>query len=416
MQKDLPLLRSVMPLEFSAVLVKGRGNYLSLRRLDNALSRAASLFSDDEEFEQLRRLRAWSKETADGSLSDLDFRPLPAVWDEVASDHGNCMGRSCPMYAKCFYYKARRRMQNAQILVVNHALFFTDLALRRENVSILPKYDVVIFDEAHTIEAVAGDHLGLSITNGQVEYTLRKLYNDRTNRGLLVHHKLGDAQKAGVGVPRPGRAISSRASPRWLDRSSRKRQRPACRRAGHRRQPAERAAAQAGRHAAAPRQARSSKPEERQDFTAAANRLEALAQGIDDWLGQQMPDSVYWIERSFEPQPLADHAGGRADRRGTGPPRAPLRQGAHRGHDQRHAGHRRRRNRRSSSSIADRAARSSLRTPHRSCPAQRNYRYTPRRSGWAARSTTAARPRSCCPTACPTRAATARATSGWRST
>ena len=78
------------------------------------------------------------------------------------------------MYGKCFYYKARRRMQNAQILVVNHALFFTDLALRRQNVSILPKYDVVIFDEAHTLEAVAGDHLGLSITNGQIEYTLRQ--------------------------------------------------------------------------------------------------------------------------------------------------------------------------------------------------------------------------------------------------
>jgi ATP-dependent DNA helicase DinG len=67
-------------------------------------------------------------------------------------------------------------------------LFFTDVALRRENVSILPKYDVVIFDEAHTLEAVAGDHLGLSITSGQVEYTLRRLYNDRTNRGA-VHHK-----------------------------------------------------------------------------------------------------------------------------------------------------------------------------------------------------------------------------------
>ena len=77
--------------------------------------------------------------------------------------------------------------------------------LRREDVSILPKYDVVIFDEAHTIEAVAGDHLGLSISNGQVEYTLRKLYNDRTNRGLLVHHKLPRRPKAGVGVPRSGR-------------------------------------------------------------------------------------------------------------------------------------------------------------------------------------------------------------------
>src|SRR4029077_3562040 len=132
----------------------------------------------------------WSKATADGSLSDLAFRPLGQVWDEVASDSGNCMGRRCPTYNKCFYYKDRRRIQNAQILVVNHALLFSDIALRRAGVSILPDYDVVILDEAHTIEGIAGDHLGINVTSGQIEYTLNKLYNDRTNKGLLVHHGL----------------------------------------------------------------------------------------------------------------------------------------------------------------------------------------------------------------------------------
>ncbi|MGW8258270.1 MAG: ATP-dependent DNA helicase [Thermoguttaceae bacterium] len=192
-EKDLPFLNSVIPLEFSAVLVKGRGNYISLRRLKSAAERMQNLFVDEREFEQLRELIKWSKKTADGSLSDLPFRPDAAVWDEVSSDHGNCMGRKCPAYAKCFYYKARRRMQNAQILVVNHALFFSDLALRINKANILPAYEAVIFDEAHNIEAVAGDHLGLSLSNGQVEYILRKLYNERTNRGLLVHHRLGEA-------------------------------------------------------------------------------------------------------------------------------------------------------------------------------------------------------------------------------
>ena len=272
----------------------------------------------------MRQLHAWSQETADGSLSDLDFRPLPAVWDEVASDHGNCMGRSCPMYAKCFYYKARRRMQNAQILVVNHALFFTDLALRREKVSILPKYDVVIFDEAHTMEAVAGDHLGLSITNGQVEYTLRKLYNDRTNRGLLVHHKLRDAQKE-VWECRDRADEFLRERGRMAGRTA-EGQRPGPP-AGHRRQPAGRSlrklVATLRQHGK-----QIDEPEQRQDFTAAANRLEAIAQGIDDWLGQQMADSVYWIERGFSRSRLADHAGRGADRRGAGPPRAPFHPGA----------------------------------------------------------------------------------------
>ena len=79
--------------------------------------------------------------------------------------------------------------------MVNHALLFSDIALRRAGVSILPDYDVVILDEAHTVEAVASDHLGINVTSGQVEYALNKLYNDRTNKGLLVHHGLGREQQ-----------------------------------------------------------------------------------------------------------------------------------------------------------------------------------------------------------------------------
>ena len=128
-------------------------------------------------------MTTWSVATGDGSLADLDYRPLPAVWDEVHSDSVNCLGRQCPTYKDCFYYRARRRVQNAQILVVNHALFFSDLALRRAGASILPDYDVAIFDEAHNLEAVASDHLGVHLSSGQIEYVLAKLYNERTNRG-----------------------------------------------------------------------------------------------------------------------------------------------------------------------------------------------------------------------------------------
>src|SRR3954451_19049202 len=99
--KDLPLLNAVIPREFSAVLVKGRRNYLSLRRLDLALSRSQSLFNDDEQLEQLREVRKWAKSSADGSLGTLSFKPLSQVWDEAASDSSNCMGRRCPTYAQC---------------------------------------------------------------------------------------------------------------------------------------------------------------------------------------------------------------------------------------------------------------------------------------------------------------------------
>ena len=141
-----------MPREFSAVLVKGRANYISLRRLSLAIERAGSLFPEEQEVKELHDLKSWTRNTTDGSLADLPSVPSSAVWDEVKSDASNCMGRACPLYQKCHYYAARRRIQNAQVLVVNHALFFSDLALRQNGVSLLPPYDVVIFDEAHILE------------------------------------------------------------------------------------------------------------------------------------------------------------------------------------------------------------------------------------------------------------------------
>src|SRR6185437_7959259 len=131
-RKDIPFLASVMPQPFTATLVKGRSNYLSLRRLRVAQQRAGLLLAEPSTHEQLRQVGRWSRQTQDGSKSDLDFQPSPAVWDLVQSDSGNCLGRACPDYAKCFYFRARKQVFGAQLLVVNHALFFSDLALRRE--------------------------------------------------------------------------------------------------------------------------------------------------------------------------------------------------------------------------------------------------------------------------------------------
>ncbi len=275
--------------------MKGRGNYLSLRRLENAFNRAASLFAQDEEHDQLRRIRAWSKTTTDGSLSDLDYRPLPQVWDEVASDHGNCMGRNCRLFKDCLYYRARRRVNHAQVLVVNHALLFSDLALRRQNWSILPDYNVVIFDEAHNMEAVAADHLGLSVTSGQVEYILNKLYNDRTNRGLLVHHKLGRAQQQVMECRYRADDFFAEIQD-WLEREADGN--------GRVRQPeivrnplSEGLAALAG---TVGRDAdKLDDPEQRQDLVAARNRLQALAELIEDWRSHRLDDAVYWIETAW---------------------------------------------------------------------------------------------------------------------
>ncbi len=293
--KDLPLLRSVMPQEFTAVLVKGRSNYLSLRRLETALGRSVSLFHDESEFDQLRKLATWSKETIGGSLSDLEFRPLPTVWEEVASDSGNCMGRKCETYQKCFYYQARRRAQNAQILVVNHALFFSDLALRRAGVNILPNYDIVVFDEAHTLEAVAGDHLGISVTSGQVDYILSRLYNDRTNRGLLHHYNMKQAEQE-VDRCRSAASRFFESIDEWLA------MRPGSN--GRVREPGIvpnlLSASLKKLSRMLKDKAETLKSEkEKHDFISARDRLQVLAEEIEQWRMQSAAGFVYWIEKSF---------------------------------------------------------------------------------------------------------------------
>jgi ATP-dependent DNA helicase DinG len=293
-EKDIPLLRAVMPNEFTAVLVKGRGNYVSLRRLKAAQERARNLFIVDEEIQQLRELSTWAKKSTDGSLADLSFRPISSVWDEIDSDSGNCMGRNCATYGNCFYYQARRRAAGAQILIVNHALFFSDLALRRVGASILPDYDAVVLDEAHTVEALAGDHLGLSVTSGSVEYTLNKLYNDRTNRGLLVHYKLGEAQQE-VERCRVRACDFFHDLDRWLDEQAESNGRvsrpdivpnllsPALERLS-------RVVREKGK--------KFKEEREKFDFTSAADRLAGLAGEIELWIRQELPEAVFWLERS----------------------------------------------------------------------------------------------------------------------
>lgn len=194
--RDVPLLQSVLGEEFSAVLVKGRNNYVSLRRLQQASKRQSELFAEPAAMRTLHAVEDWAYETADGSLATLPQLEhpgaLPAVWEKVESDSGNCMGRRCPMYEACFYQQARRRAEHADLLIVNHALFFSDLALRAEGVGFLPSYDHVILDEAHMIEDVASDHFGLSVTESQVRFLVSTLYNPRTQRGFLVTMKSAD--------------------------------------------------------------------------------------------------------------------------------------------------------------------------------------------------------------------------------
>ncbi len=189
--KDIPFLAEVLPVKFTAELVKGRSNYIGLRRLQMASERQANLLSAPQSRDELWRIEDWVVHTQDGSLAELPFQPSAAVWEHVRSEHDNCMGRRCPHYRPCFYQRARRRAEGAQILIVNHALFFSDLALRRDGASLLPDYDHVVLDEAHSVDGVAGDHFGIRVSDFQVGLLLNTLYNARTRRGFLTIHAEG---------------------------------------------------------------------------------------------------------------------------------------------------------------------------------------------------------------------------------
>jgi ATP-dependent DNA helicase DinG len=193
-EKDLPMLQKVLPVKFNFTMLKGRGNYLCTRRLRKAMQQSGSLFTSSEG-EELRRIAEWAKETKDGSLSDFEIEPDPKVWTQVCSERGLCAPKLCGYPSEfgksgevCFFQRARQRVLASDVLVLNHTLFFTLLGSAEEIVEdgILFPNDFVIFDEAHQMEGVASKHIGISVSNGQVRFALQRLWNPNTKKGLLA--------------------------------------------------------------------------------------------------------------------------------------------------------------------------------------------------------------------------------------
>ncbi|MHA7814152.1 MAG: ATP-dependent DNA helicase [Phycisphaerales bacterium] len=186
-KKDIPLLDRALDQygHCKFVLVKGRGNYMSIRRLKLASERKNKLLGEPAQRRSLEQIEDWAYETEDGTLSTLPQLERQGVWTHVMSDSANCMGRKCPHYNECFYQSARREMEGAQVLVCNHALFFSDLALRSMGTGFLPDYDHVILDEAHGVEDAAADHFGVRLTEWRVQFLLNQLYNAKTGKGYL---------------------------------------------------------------------------------------------------------------------------------------------------------------------------------------------------------------------------------------
>jgi len=178
-QRDIPrvmeLFHVLMPkLEIKPVLMKGRGNYLCLQDLDAA---EEDLFKVHDPF--FRKIKSWSKKTRTGDMADLPF--TYPEWYDVAANIDTCRSKDCRYYDRCFYFKMRWSALNANLIVVNHALFLSDLLLRTgsDALPVIPAYDYVIFDEAHHLEEVATKVFGLEVSSRQIPRLLDKLARTR---------------------------------------------------------------------------------------------------------------------------------------------------------------------------------------------------------------------------------------------
>jgi len=294
--KDIPLVAKLLPVEFEAALLKGRQNYLCPRRLAKAMENRAELFSTAESIE-LDRILEWSRRTREGSISELDPQPDPAVWHLVCSEAGICTPRSCGAGSRCFYQQARRRIDAADLVVLNHSLLFIMLAGRDEPAAedggCLYPEDFLVVDEAHTIESVAAKHLGIRLTQYELRFLLQRLWHPRTKKGLMAALKCksggaavaaaldeGERFFAAVGNAcsfAKGREVRVRAP---LDLPL-----DIVPRLQALRQVLRDASAQAG-------------DDLRAEAAEASLRLQAFAEGIPVFSEQSLDGSVYWVAQS----------------------------------------------------------------------------------------------------------------------
>jgi ATP-dependent DNA helicase DinG len=329
-EKDLPMLAGVLgalpePVKFSYAMLKGRANYLCTRRLQKAMQQSGNLFTSGEAAE-LQRIYEWSKETKDGSLSDFEIEPDPKVWAQVCSERGLCSPKTCGHqsdFAKdhdpCFFQRVRNRILSADVVILNHTLFFTLLGGVDEEMEggILFKNDFVIFDEAHTMESVASRHIGLSVSSGQVRYSLNRLWNPRTEKGLLatlrqgkavqlVAEILGESDKFFENVETACEEIQATAKPKFSGGESGPQRRREWKELRIRRAelvkdnvtlPIQRL-----REAVSELVKTSSDKDIGQELIECNRRLGELKAEVVEFLSQQADDHVYWVERAGKTQ------------------------------------------------------------------------------------------------------------------
>ena len=175
MEKDIPFLQSTLPRPFNATYMKGRSNYVCLQRL--ARAEDSPVLEGLDEVDYFEEVALWAKETQTGDRAELATLPESlSFWRHIDARPDTCLGQKCPDFDPCFITRMRDRAREADIVVVNHHLFFADLSLRNGNYgSVLPEYTAVILDEAHLIEDVASEYFGSQVSNYQIDDLVRDL-------------------------------------------------------------------------------------------------------------------------------------------------------------------------------------------------------------------------------------------------
>lgn len=189
-QKDIPFILDTLGLTLEVALVKGMGNYLCLRKLYDLLDQRSTL--NLSEREELSEVEEWAKETVDGSSTSLKKTPKHLYWDRLNCESDACSFVKCPHYKECFFFKARKKVKDAKLLVVNHHLLMVDLQTRDledSKANILPDYEHLILDEAHTLEDIATSALAQFTSAGLIYRKLTELISDRNSLGKLQRIK-----------------------------------------------------------------------------------------------------------------------------------------------------------------------------------------------------------------------------------
>lgn len=195
--KDIPLIAKILNAPIKASLIKGMGNYLCLRKLEDA--KQEMLLFEPFEVEELITIDAWSRKTSEGSKMTLPMVPSATTWDRISAESDTCSNIQCKHYKECFFFKARQVAEESQILVANHHLLFADLVVRSETENydtsaVLPYYCRVVIDEAHHIEDVATEFFGGKVSRLGILRVMGRIAAEKHTRNLgrlpIVREKL----------------------------------------------------------------------------------------------------------------------------------------------------------------------------------------------------------------------------------